>query len=125
LEVGESSIPGPKPLITSGETVPRSWGVNCEILLFSSLLLTLVCGRAEAQFATINALELASPGTPPASQTASVAGYYAPGVAVAIDPTDPAVTPAMIWQACAVAVGSATTGTAYPIGSAVRAISNH
>jgi hypothetical protein len=47
------------------------------------------------------------------------------GVAVAIDPTDPAVTPAMIWQACAVAVGSATTGTAYPIGSAVRAISNH
>jgi hypothetical protein len=44
------------------------------------------------------------------------------GVVLAIDPTDLAVTPSMNWQACAVAVGSATTGTGNPIGTPVRAI---
>jgi hypothetical protein len=45
------------------------------------------------------------------------------GVALAIDPSDPAVTPAMIWQACAVAVGNATTSQ--PIGTPVRSISHN
>jgi hypothetical protein len=42
------------------------------------------------------------------------------GVALAIDPTDPAFTPNMAAQACAVAVGSTTTGVA--IGTPIRGI---
>ncbi len=44
------------------------------------------------------------------------------GVALAIDPTDPAFTPNMATQACAVAVGSTTTGVA--IGTPIRGIAH-